>query len=208
MRHGEVFNPDRVLYGRLPGFRLSELGELMAQSAADDLAARGRPVTHLVASPLLRTQQSARPHAALFDLDIATDARLIEPTNHFEGTVMAKAVKNPINWPWLINPLRPSWGEAYSSIARRMGSAIDDAFALAPLGPDEPGDVVLVSHQLPIWVLHLAVAGERFAHDPRQRRCSLSSITTFEQRDGGIVEVGYSDPGTEIEASAIDVGAV
>ena len=30
LRHGEVFNPDKIFYGRLPGFRLSDLGLRMA----------------------------------------------------------------------------------------------------------------------------------------------------------------------------------
>jgi broad specificity phosphatase PhoE len=47
LRHGEVHNPDGVLYGRLPGFRLSELGERQAVAAAEWLA--GRDIAHLVA---------------------------------------------------------------------------------------------------------------------------------------------------------------
>lgn len=208
MRHGEVFNPDHVLYGRLPDFRLSELGVRMAQAAADELVSRERPVAALLASPLLRAQQSAAPHSAVFELGVLTEPRIIEPANRFEGKVMQKAVKNPINWPWLINPARPSWGEAYSSIASRMLAALDSAFDQPMLSEDEPGDVILVSHQLPIWVTHLAVAHERFLHDPRQRRCGLSSITSFERRDGALVEIGYADPAAPLAASAIDVGAV
>ena len=203
VRHGEVHNPSGILYGRLPGFRLSELGVRMAQAAAADLRARGRAMSGLVASPLQRTQESAAPIAAAFDLPVRTDARLIEPSNHFEGTVMSSALRNPINWPWLINPLRPSWGESYRSIAQRMRAAVDDAFDSV-----DDGDVVLVSHQLPIWTLHLAVANERFMHDPRKRRCALSSITTFERLNGAIAEVGYVDPAAALGAGATDVGAV
>jgi broad specificity phosphatase PhoE len=208
VRHGEVYNPDHVLYGRLPEFHLSPLGRRMAQTAADELAARERPIAALIASPLVRAQESAAPHAAAFALDTRTEPRIIEPTNHFEGKVMAKAVKNPVNWPWLINPLRPSWGEAYTSIVARMTAAMTDAFALPPLAEDEPGDVIMVSHQLPIWVTHLALAGERLVHDPRNRRCSLSSITSFEQIDGAIREVGYADPAAPLLQGALDVGAV
>ena len=39
VRHGQVHNPDKVLYGRLPQFRLSEAGEQMAQAVADYLVA-------------------------------------------------------------------------------------------------------------------------------------------------------------------------
>jgi len=209
VRHGEVYNPDHVLYGRLPEFHLSQLGRRMAQAAADDLAARERPVAALIASPLVRAQESAAPIAARLGLEIRTEPRIIEPRNHFEGKVMEKAVKNPVNWPWLINPMRPSWGEAYASIVARMTAAMTDAFELPAASDDAPGDVVMVSHQLPIWVTHLGLAGERLMHDPRQRRCNLSSITSFERGvDGRIVEVGYTDPAAALLPAAVDVGAV
>ncbi len=208
-----MFNPDGILYGRLPGFGLSKLGHRMAQSAADELRDRGRPVTALRVSPLQRTRESARPVAAAFDLEPVVDDRIIEPTNRFEGTVMRRALKRPANWPFLVNPARPSWGEAYTSIESRMLAAIDEAFDSVP-----DGDVVLVSHQLPIWVSHLSVAGERFWHDPRNRRCALSSITSFERSAGDateateapsrLVEVGYVEPAAGLLAAATDVGAV
>jgi broad specificity phosphatase PhoE len=210
VRHGEVFNPDRILYGRLRGFGLSKLGHRMAQATADDLAASGGNVTALVASPLQRTRESASPISGAFGLPVQIDERVIEPTNHFEGTVMRRALKNPRNWPYLVNPFRPSWGEPYADIAARMRAAVDDAFDSV-----DSGDVVIVSHQLPIWTLHLALAGERFIHDPRKRRCSLSSITTVALREPlapresrEIVEVGYSEPAHALQASATDVGAV
>jgi broad specificity phosphatase PhoE len=176
VRHGEVFNPDGILYGRLAGFGLSKLGHRMAKAAADELQARGRRVSGLRMSPLQRTRESAVPIAEAFQLEPVIDERIIEPTNHFEGTVMRRALKNPVNWPFLVNPARPTWGEAYTSIEKRMRAAIDDAFDSV-----DDGDVILVSHQLPIWIMHLSVAGERYWHDPRKRRCSLSSITSFER---------------------------
>jgi broad specificity phosphatase PhoE len=212
-----VFNPDGILYGRLPGFGLSKLGHRMAQAAADELRERERPVTALRVSPLQRTRESAAPIAAAFGLEPVIDEAIIEPTNRFEGTRMKLAVRKPAYWPYLVNPLRPSWGEAYTSIERRMLAAVEAAFDSV-----DSGDVVLVSHQLPIWITHLSVAGERFPHDPRKRRCALSSITTFErttvEADGdapatagptrGLVEVGYVEPAASLQTAATDVGAV
>lgn len=204
VRHGEVANPNGILYGRLPGFGLSGLGATMAGAGSDDLAARGRDITSLAVSPLQRTRESAAPIAVAFGVEPHLDDRLIEPTNRFEGLVMHDAVRNPKYWPFLLNPFRPGWGEAYRSIANRMRATIDDAFAT----PGD-GDVVLVSHQLPIWITHLDLAGKRFMHDPRNRRCALSSITTIERgRTGKIVEVGYVDPGAALSTQARDVGAV
>ncbi|MEN0085189.1 MAG: histidine phosphatase family protein [Leifsonia sp.] len=215
VRHGEVFNPDGILYGRLPGFGLSKLGHRMAQAAADELQQRSRPVGALRVSPLQRTRESAAPIAAAFGLEPVIDDGIIEPTNRFEGTKMKLAVRKPAYWPYLVNPLRPSWGEAYTSIERRMLAAVEQAFDSV-----ESGDVVLVSHQLPIWVTHLSVAGERFPHDPRKRRCALSSITTFErvsaeeeaadatEKRQRLVEVGYVEPAASLQVAATDVGAV
>jgi broad specificity phosphatase PhoE len=204
VRHGEVHNPTGVLYGRIPGFGLSDLGHRMAQAAADSLA--GHPVTRLYASPLQRAQESAQPWAEAFGLPVNTEDRIIEPTNKFEGQSFEfgpKVLSNPKSWPWVVNPLRPSWGEAYESIASRMLAAMDDAWAAT-----ENGEVVLVSHQLPIWTTHRKVTGAKLYHDPRKRRCSLSSITTFEKRDGRFIEVDYQDPAKPLSAAAVDKGAV
>src|SRR5260370_37821856 len=62
VRHGEVDNPLRILYGRLPGFHLSEAGRLMAKAAADFLAGRG--ITMLRSPPLGPAVQTARASPA------------------------------------------------------------------------------------------------------------------------------------------------
>ena len=72
----------------------------------------------------------------------------------------------------------------------------------------ESGEVVLVSHQLPIWMVARSVAGKALAHDPRRRRCTLSSITTVAFRDGRLVEVDYQEPARDLLAESIDLGAV
>lgn len=211
VRHGEVFNPDRVLYGRLPGFGLSDRGQRMAEAAASDLIARDRAIVSLVTSPLQRTQESAAPLARELHLTPILDERIIEPTNVFEGHRMhgsSSALKDPGTWRYLVNPFRPSWGEAYAAIAARMLEAMTDAATSV-----DDGDVVMVSHQLPIALVHRRATGRSFVHDPRHRRCALSSITTFELRDAslparGFVEVGYADPAAHLGEGAIDVGAV
>lgn len=199
VRHGEVHNPDRVLYGRLPHYHLSEAGRRMASAAADHVAALGRPVTSLRCSPLERTQESAAPFAERFGLTPVIDERVIEPTNVFEGTRMRRSLMNPLNWWHLRQPSLPSWGEAYASIAERMLSAMDDAWDDAP-----EGDAVIVSHQAPIWITHLRVAGLPLRHDPRTRRCALSSVTSFERVGDVWREVDYAEPA----AGGIDLGAV
>jgi broad specificity phosphatase PhoE len=199
VRHGEVFNPEHVLYGRLPDYHLSEAGRRMARAAAEYVASLHRPVTALRCSPLERTRESAEPFTAAFGLEPALEPRIIEPANVFEGTRMRRALMNPWNWRHLRRPSVPSWGEPYVSIAARMRAAMDDAWDTT-----EGGDAVFVSHQAPIWITHLSVAGLPLRHDPRTRRCALSSVTSFERRGDVWREVGYAEPA----AAGIDLGAV
>jgi len=206
VRHGEVFNPDGVLYGRIPGFHLSDLGRAMAQAAADDLIARDRPISRLYTSPLQRARESGEPIAAGLGLEPRIEERIIEPTNAFEGRKMSGpggALRDPRMWRFFYNPWRPSWGESFTSLSTRMMAAMTDAHASV-----DEGDVVMVSHQSPIWIAHRTIMGESLPHDPRKRRCALSSITTFERRGDRFVEVGYTDPAAALAAGATDVGAV
>lgn len=206
VRHGEVHNPDRVLYGRLPGFRLSELGHRMAEAAALELAGSDRIVARLLASPLERTRQSARPIASALGLEAAIDDRIIEPTNAFEGMVNSgpdSAFRQPRYWYRFLNPFRPSWGEPYRQVAARVREAMDEAWETT-----RDGDIVMVSHQAPIWIAHLDIAGKPLFHNPATRRCELSSITSFEKRGERWFEVDYRTPATGLLDDAVDVGAV
>lgn len=196
LRHGEVYNPDKILYGRLPGYRLSELGVQMAKAAAESLA--GHDVTHVVASPLERAQQTAEPFAAQFGLPIEIDERLIESDNAFEGqrvSVGDGALRQPRNWYLMRDPFTPSWGEPYTKIAQRMYAALLDARAAA-----EGHEAVCVSHQLPIWTLRRFVEHKRLWHDPRRRQCALASLTSFHFEDTRIVGIGYSEPAAHLIA--------
>ena len=226
VRHGEVENPGGVLYGRLPNFALSERGVQMAQAAADELKAAGRPVARVYASPLERAQQSAQPIAKAFGRDIEIEDRIIEPTNMFEGSVGKRAFKNPRNWLRFRNPLKPSWGEPYVNIAQRVRHAMDDAWDAADAAGDSggdsagefasdtsagdisSGDIVMVSHQAVIWAAHRDVNNEPLFHNPAKRRCELSSITSFERVDGVWREVQYRTPAHALMQGSIDVGAV
>lgn len=190
LRHGEVHNPDGILYGRLPGFKLSATGVQQALTVAEFLS--GNDVTHVVASPLQRAQETAAPIAAAHRLDIATDEQLIESANKFEGMRVAVGdgvLKHPQHWGKLRNPLKPSWGEPYLQVARRMLGAAYAARAVA-----EGHEAVCISHQLPIWTLRRLVEGKRLWHDPRKRECSLASLTSLEFDGETITAVHYAEP--------------
>ena len=204
MRHGEVYNPTKILYGRIPGFRLSQLGEEMAQVVANSLAKND--ITYVVASPLERAQQTATPIAKIHNLQLATDHNFIESENVFEGqrvSVGDGVLRKPRTWRHLWNPFRPSWGEPYVEVAARMRLAIEDA-RKNTLGHE----AVCVSHQLPIWVARLDAEKRPFFHDPRRRQCSLASLTSFVFEDDKLISVQYSEPAAElVERSSKGVGA-
>lgn len=190
LRHGEVYNPGLVLYGRLPGFRLSEDGVQMVHDAA--AALRDRDITVVVASPLQRAQETARPTAELFGLEVRTDERLLESENVFEGKTVGVgdgAFGNPGNWKHLRNPFRPSWGEPYTQIAVRMLEAVESARDLA-----RGHEAVCVSHQLPIWTLRRYVEGRKMWHRPDRRQCGLASLTSLTWMDDRLLTVTYSEP--------------
>jgi broad specificity phosphatase PhoE len=183
-----------VLYGRLPGYGLSERGHAMARRVADTVA--DRDIVHVGSSPLQRAQETAAPVAEKLGLEIVTDDRVIEAENVFEGLtfgVGAGSLAHPRHWKHLRNPFRPSWGEPYVEQVVRMRAAMDD-IAEEVVGQE----AVIVSHQLPIWVTRLAVEGRRLWHDPRKRECSLASLTTFTYEDDAIVSVAYSEPAADL----------
>ncbi len=190
LRHGEVYNPEGVLYGRRPGYHLSQLGTKMAERVAEHLSERD--VVHVASSPLERAQETSRPIAAIKGLEIVTDDRLIESENVFEGQqfgVGDGALRKPSAWIHLWNPLRPSWGEPYVEVAARMRAAIHAARDAA-----RGHEAVVVSHQLPIWVARLSAEGRPFLHDPRKRQCTLASLTSFLFADDRLTRVDYSEP--------------
>jgi broad specificity phosphatase PhoE len=190
VRHGEVYNPDRILYGRIPGFHLSEVGQLMAKAAADYLA--GRDVIVLKSSPLQRAVETAEPIAAELGLPIQIDDRLIEPWNYFEGLRFAVgdgALRRPKHWLALRNPFRPSWGEPYGEVAARVLAAAADAAREAT-----GHEAVCVSHQMPIWIARRSVEGRRLWHDPRRRECALGSVTSLMFAGEKVIGVHYAEP--------------
>ena len=191
MRHGEVHNPDKVLYGRLPDFHLSERGRAQAQRVADWLA--DRDIVYVVASPLERAQETAGPIAATRGLAIDTDGDLIESENVFEGERVAPgdgALRNPRNWWHLRNPRTPSWGEPYEQVAARMQAAVYRARAKG-VGHE----ALCVSHQLPVETLRRSLTGKPLHHlpTPNSRMCNLASVTSFYFHGDALVGWGYAE---------------
>jgi broad specificity phosphatase PhoE len=190
LRHGEVENPRGLIYGRMPGFHLSENGQLMAKAAADFLAERD--VVAIFTSPLERARETAEPVAERFGLAPIVDERLIEPWNHFEGMVFGigeGSLRRMEHWWYLRNPFTPSWGEPYRKIVHRVLAAMTDARDAA-----RGHEAVCVSHQLPIWVTRRNVERRTLWHHPNNRECALASVTSFTYTGDRITSVSYAEP--------------
>ncbi|MFB9313165.1 histidine phosphatase family protein [Nocardioides plantarum] len=194
VRHGEVHNPEGVLYGRRPGFHLSALGTTMAERVAETL--RDRDIVHLVSSPLERAQETAAPLARARGLEPVLDPRVIESWSKFEGLGFgsgSNGLKNPAQWRHLWNPFRPSWGEPYVEIVQRMTAAVAEARERA-----EGHEAVIVSHQLPVWITRAHVEKRSYLHDPRHRQCTLCSVTSLHFVGDKVTQVAYSEPAGDL----------
>lgn len=203
MRHGEVHNPEGVLYGRMSGYHLSALGHRMAAQVADVLTASDHDIAAVITSPLERAQETGAPTAAAYGLTATTDSRLIEAGNHFEGVAVNRnrwVLARPEHWRYYVNPARPSWGEPYTEIVERMSGAIRDAIPQV-----EGREALLVSHQLPVWTTRLWLEGRSYLHDPRRRQCSLASLTSLTFDGRTLVGLAYWEPAGDLLRSAEDM---
>jgi broad specificity phosphatase PhoE len=190
-RHGEVENPEKILYGRQPGWRLSNRGQQMAETLGEWSKSINLGALHV--SPLQRAQETAAPIARAHGIEITTDDRLIEAANVFEGKSFelgSGVLKHPSSWRHLYNPWKPSWGEPYEEQINRMLAAVFAARKAA-----NGKDAIVVSHQLPIWILRSAIEGRSLLHDPRKRICTLASVTSVHFDDEGVISgLSYSEP--------------
>jgi broad specificity phosphatase PhoE len=190
-RHGEVENPQKILYGRQPGWRLSTRGQQMAETLGEWSKSINLGALHV--SPLQRAQETAAPIARAHGIEITTDERLIEAANIFEGKSFelgSGVLKHPTSWRHLYNPWKPSWGEPYEEQINRMLAAVFAARKAA-----NGKDAIVVSHQLPIWILRSAIEGRSLLHDPRKRICTLASVTSVHFDDEGVISgLSYSEP--------------
>lgn len=191
LRHGEVENPKRILYGRQSGWYLSTRGQEMAATLGEWSKSIELGALHV--SPLQRAQETAAPIAAAHNMSITTDERLIEAANIFEGKSFelgSGVLKHPASWRHLYNPWRPSWGEPYVEQINRMLAAI-----FAAKDGANGKDAICVSHQLPIWILRSAIENRPLLHDPRKRECTLASVTSvYFDKDDVISGISYSEP--------------
>jgi broad specificity phosphatase PhoE len=183
VRHGEVENPDRLVYGRLPGFPLSARGRDQIEATSAFLAARGSSIERAVSSPLARALETAMLIASALGLPApSTDERLVEADSPYDGLPRGFAPRAYVA-RWLSAPRKRH--EPALEIAARMSAVLSDACGSSR-------DVVLVSHQRPIQVVRKALEHTRWSP-----RCACGSVTTLHlaRRDRlSIDSVEYWEP--------------
>ncbi|PKZ40584.1 histidine phosphatase family protein [Gardnerella pickettii] len=202
VRHGEVENPNHVLYERLPGFHLSNRGLEMARATAKYIATvpQMRGISAIYSSPLERTQETAQQIANALQIgSIILDNRLIEAENNFRGKRIGYgegALWKNNNWKLVSNLWKPSWGESYKSIAARVGD-----FAREQV-KNHPGEqIVAVTHESPIWSYrHLLETGHA-EHNMLLRKTALASITsiTYDCTNMNVLSITYVDPAARVQ---------
>ncbi|MGH2755411.1 MAG: histidine phosphatase family protein [Actinomycetota bacterium] len=191
VRHGEVENPKGVIYGRMPGYHLSERGRRQAGAASDRL--RQRDIVAVVASPLERAQETAATIAEPHGLEVGTDERFIESETFLEdlGRSVRYFIRSPRAWWHFRNPLRPSWGESFLEIRRRVLEGIREL-----MDAHEGREVVVVSHQTPVQVARLALARRNVPPWIGLAPCSTGSVTSIDLKTDRVVSIAYYAPPT------------
>ena len=193
IRHADVENPHRVLYGHLPGFQLSALGRAQAAALGERLSGEG--IRRIVHSPLARAVETAEiintrlePPAVL-----ATDAELREAefSRYLQGIPYWQV---PIRRPlWLVHKARRGIVPGDESIERLGGRVIDVVRRIAREHPGETSAVV--SHADPIQAAWIALDGR--PHNEREmyrKQVDKSGMLTVELEGDKPVSWEYSPP--------------
>ena len=189
VRHGEVENPDHVVYADLPGFSLSEAGRAQARAAAEHLAPL-RPDA-IVSSPLDRARETAVSIATLLGLEVAIDDRLTEwsLSSRWRGVRWEEL---PERFPgeleaYLATPLDlPFAPESVADVSERMAAVVDG------LDATPHRCVALVSHQDPVQALRMLLRGDLGSFPVAKP--GHASVSSFERVPGGWRETGYWEP--------------
>lgn len=156
VRHGEVHNPEGIIYAGLPGYGLSEVGRRQAEDLAERL--RGLPVAALYSSPLERAMETAEVLAEAVGADVVPDDRLYEWRHWQQWAGMTweeLRTKGREAWEaYRADPASVTAGESLAELGDRMTSWMDEA-----LERHDGGVVVGVAHLEPLRTILLRRTG-------------------------------------------------
>jgi broad specificity phosphatase PhoE/ribonuclease HI len=165
VRHGvtDLTVTHRLSGSGVPGPGLSAAGKVQAAKAADALYRIGRDtwervpkVTRVIASPMVRTQETAQAIGRRLGLVVATDERLREVDfGTWEGLTAEEAIDRDGDaiLRWQDAEVRPPHGESIADVAARGKSllvSLAAEHAQTPGAMDTPQTIVAVSHAVAI----------------------------------------------------------
>ena len=190
MRHADVENPNRVLYGHLPGFPLSALGR--AQAAAVGQSLRDRGIKRIVHSPLER----ARETAEIVNAQLPAPVPLIpEPAlreaefgRYLQGVPYWQI---PVRRPrWLMHKLRRGTlegDETIEALGRRILGVAEH------LAEEHPGEVSLcVSHADPLQAAWILLDGRpQTEREMYQKQVGKAGILEVDFEEGRVMSTRY-----------------
>lgn len=149
VRHGEVANPHRLRYGRLPGFVLSESGRQQALAAGDHLAGRELRAPVILHSPLERAVETARLLASRIGalrpelpIELRPEPRLVEIGSAYDG--LPRRFTPTLYWRRSRDREQRVLAEPVIAAAARVVAALIEA------QQTHDGDLIAVGHQLPL----------------------------------------------------------
>lgn len=164
IRHADVENPHRVLYGHLPGFNLSAHGRAQAEALGDRLRSAG--LRRIVHSPLARAVETAQlinsrlPEPVALEVD--PELREADFSRYLQGIPFWQIpVRRPL---WLVHKTRRGLVAGDESYEALGGRIIDVVKRIARQHPGEP--MAVVSHADPIQAAWLLLDGR--AHNERE----------------------------------------
>jgi broad specificity phosphatase PhoE len=198
VRHCDVFNPDHVLYGHLPGFRLSERGIRQAHSLGRRLAQT--PVRQIYTSPLQRAQETAAIIASYIPgVEVTTTEELVEARfgRYLEGVKPRDVIwRRPL---WLVHMMRPGLLRRDESVPEMAGRV---RAPLQRLLRDHPGEGgVCISHGDPIQAFWVEADG-RSAFALHRLECLKGGMLTLDYEGGELTGKAYEPPE---EIAAVEV---
>ena len=182
VRHGEVFNPKGLIYGRLSGFKLSETGIKEAKEAGRHLDKVGAKPEIVMTSPLLRTIQTAKIIQTFFpDVEITKEKKIIEGDIGWQGRVKKDLIRKGIWGQYLSMPSSIATGERFSGVQKRVAEWVKE-FAKKPYK-----QVVVVSHQDLLRSLVLFLQ-QRPLDDLNKFPTATGSVTAVDIDKGAVLQ--------------------
>jgi len=189
IRHGDNDHlRKKILYARLPGVHLNAQGRQQAELLAAALA--NVPLTAVYASPLERAVETAQPIAARADLEVHTDARLLDTDiGDWQGQPWKTMTRSSF-WKAIQSApgrFRFPGGESFLETQVRVVAALEQIITAC-----RPKDwVAVVFHADPIKLAVAHYIGLPLDHFQRLA-CDTGSVTTLSVGEYGARLIGLN----------------